>query len=382
MIVLLNPHKNHLYGKVKQQIEIGKNRVSKLKYFFEAFIKVPNTGYLIDHQNFPDHIFSIKVLLKSIFLKSIFIKEWEYLNEIKITKPLVKWNELTDKDTIIMSAKDLKYNGIRKKLIKTKVQNLLLLTYHYGSYPDIEYAALLSFKGKIHLVSELSLTSKPLIKKFLPPFKRESSFGYCIDKKFNIYKNFSDRKQKALAIGTINLGLPASETVCKYLNSMRLENTHHYRTQLYYYSKNSKMIDAFFNARNKHKIPKDKSKLISDKYHFYDLNKLLNSYKIVLLPPDSYFRSAQLIFEAMGSGCVVVTMPDRSLKKLGIIEQIHYVPFDFQNNISNLDLFLKNLLKKKEYLKKIHLEAFKISKNFRKEKISIKVMNMLKNIEK
>ena len=81
----------------------------------------------------------------------------------------------------------------------------------------------------------------------------------------------------------------------------------------------------------------------------------------------------------MGCGTVVITMADKGLEELGILEGVHYVAFDFENNLNNLDIFLQNLLKKKDYLNKIHEQALKISKNFRKENLSLKLKNFFEN---
>lgn len=72
-------------------------------------------------------------------------------------------------------------------------------------------------------------------------------------------------------------------------------------------------------------------------------------------------------------------MKDKGLEKLGILEDVHYVAYDFDKNLDNFDFFLKDLLTKKDHIQKIHEEALKISKNFRKENITNKLISFLES---
>ena len=381
MLVLLNPHKNHLYGNVKQRIDQGLKNISKLNFFLKTFIMVSNTRYLIDRQFFPETPKSLKFFFKSIFFQNYLLKEWQIMNGIKNQKSIITWDKLTKNDTIILNAKDLRYKNIGKRLEKTSVNKLILLSNHYGTHPSAEYEALSKFKGKINLISEVSMRERPLIKDYLPMIESEYTFGYCINEKFKCDKIFSNRKERAIAVGTINLDLPKNnESLRKYLVDNDLDNNHHYRTKLYNYSKNSKLIDTLFNVRHKHQISKKKNEILTKNYHTYDLNELYNSYKLAIILPDSLKTVPQLIFEALGSGTVVVTMYDKGLEQLGILKDVHYVAYDFNQKLDNFDIFLKNLLKKKNYLQKIHEEALKISKNFRKKNITNKLKSFLESI--
>ena len=379
MLVLLNPHKNHLYGKIQQRIDMGLKNISKLEIFLQSFIMATNTGYLVDKEFFPETPKSLKFFFKSKFFQTKLLKEWEHLNKIHTQKPIISWDKLTDKDTIILSAKDLKYKKIEKKLKKTNVRKLIIHSNHYYTNPDIQYKALSNFQGKFHLISEVSMRFKPLVKDFLPMIEAEHSFGYCVNKKFKCYENFMNRKERAITFGTINLDLPRNIALRKHLNNNGLLISQYYRTQLYNYSKDSKIIDSFFNVRHVSKISKKEDQKLTQNYHNYDLNELLNSYKLALLVPDSLKITPQAFFEAMACGVVVVTMEDKGLEEMGIFKGVHYVAFDFENNLNNLDTFLQNLLTKKNYMQKIHEEALKISKNFRKENISYKLKNFLEN---
>ena len=379
MLVLLNPHKNHLYGKIQQRIDSGLKNISKLEIFLESFNMSSNNGYLVDEEFFPETPKSLKFYFKSKFFQNKLFKEWQDINKIHIQKPTISWDKLTEEDSIILSAKDLKYKKIGKKLKKTKAHKLLIHTNHYYGTPDIQFESLLNFRGKFYLISEVSMRHKPLIKDFLPIIEKEHSFGYCINEKFKCNINFIDRKEKAITFGTINLDLPRNITLRKHLNNNGLIISQYYRTQLYNYSKNSENIDSFFNIRHKSRISKKEDKNLTQKYHNYDLNELLNSYKLAIVLPDSLKITPQAVFEAMGCGTVVITMADKGLEELGILEGVHYVAFDFENNLNNLDIFLQNLLKKKDYLNKIHEQALKISKNFRKENLSLKLKNFFEN---
>ena len=112
MLVLLNPHKNHLYGNVKQRIDQGLKNISKLNFFLKTFIMVSNTRYLIDRQFFPETPKSLKFFFKSIFFQNYLLNEWQIMNGIKNQKSIITWDKLTKNDTIILNAKDLRYKNI------------------------------------------------------------------------------------------------------------------------------------------------------------------------------------------------------------------------------------------------------------------------------
>ena len=122
MLVFLNPHKNHLYGKVRQRINSGESNVPKLNYFLQAFLKINNSKYLIDKQRFPEYRFNLLELFYLIFFSRRQLKQWEKLNDIKINKPMISWREVSFEDTIILNAKDLKYKKMSKFLKNTKAK--------------------------------------------------------------------------------------------------------------------------------------------------------------------------------------------------------------------------------------------------------------------
>ena len=74
-----------------------------------------------------------------------------------------------------------------------------------------------------------------------------------------------NRKERAITFGTINLDLPRNIALRKHLNNNGLLISQYYRTQLYNYSKDSKIIDSFFNVRDVSKISKKETLLQSKK---------------------------------------------------------------------------------------------------------------------
>lgn len=382
MLVFLNPHKNHFYGKVKQRISSGEANVAKLKYFLNAFLKIKNSKYLIDKKKFPEHPFNLYELFNLFFFTKRQFKEWEKLNDLKISKPIITWNEVGYNDIIILNAKDLKYKNISQSLRYTKAKKILFLTNHFCHHPDLGKGVLSNFKGEIELLSELPVRSKPVFKDYLPNKNRETIMGYAISDRFFLKKNFLDRKKKALVIGSYSLGRKRNQIVNLYFKKNKLTGAQHYRYMIdKNVAPNSKVVDNFISERSRDiSSRKNFIKKVNNYYNF-NLNDRLNSYKLFICPPDSFDIKPQLMFEAMACGSVVITNTDRTLEELNIYEGQHYVGFDFRNNLNQLNKFVENLLENEiEKLETIHINALKLSKNFRFDNVVKNTVNFLKNI--
>ena len=99
---------------------------------------------------------------------------------------------------------------------------------------------------------------------------------------------------------------------------------------------------------------------------------------LLICPPDSYDVLPQLMFEAMACGTVVITNIDPTLEELNIYEGLHYVGFDFKNNVNQLEKFVEDLLNNDlERLKTIHDNVIKLSKNFRVDQVIKNTVNFL-----
>jgi len=379
MLVFLNPHKNHLYGKVRQRINSGESNVPKLNYFLQAFLKINNSKYLIDKQRFPEYRFNLLELFYLIFFSRRQLKQWEKLNDIKINKSMISWREVSYEDTIVLNAKDLKYKNISKFLKKTKAKKILLLTNHFCHHPDLGKDVLSNFKGEIELLSELPVRSKPIYKDYLPNKNSEIIMGYTIADRFFYKKKFFERKKKAIVIGSYSLNRKRNQIEQSYFNNNKLNGSQHYR---YMIDKNirskSKVIDNFTSERSRSNVSKKDFITKVSRYYSTDLNEKLNSYMLLICPPDSYDVLPQLMFEAMACGTVVITNIDPTLEELNIYEGQHYVGFDFKNNINQLEKFVEDLLNNEaEKLKTIHDNVIKLSKNFRVDQVIKNTVNFL-----
>jgi len=141
---------------------------------------------------------------------------------------------------------------------------------------------------------------------------------------------------------------------------------------------NSKVIDNFTSERSRSNISKKDFITKVSHYYSFDLNEKLNSYMLLICPPDSYDVLPQLFFEAMACGTVVITNIDPTLEELNIYEGLHYVGFDFKNNINQLEKFVEDLLNNDvERLKTIHDNVIKLSKNFRVDQVIKNTVNFL-----
>lgn len=380
MLVFFNPHKNHLYGKVRQRMNSGEASVPKLNYFLQAFLKIKNSKYLIDNQRFPEYRFNLIELFYLIFFTKRQLKNWEKLNEIKINKPMIFWREVSFEDTIVLNAKDLKYKNISKFLKKTKAKKLLLLTNHFCHHPDMGKEVLSNFKGDIELLSELPVRSKPIYKDYLPNFNSESITGYTIADRFLYQKKFFERKKRAIVMGSYSLHRKRNRIEESYFKKNKLNGSQHYR---YMIDKNiapySKRIDNFISERSRSSNSKNDFIKKVKQYYDFDLNEKLNSYMLSICPPDSYNLLPQLMFEAMACGTIVITNTDRTLEEINIYEGQHYIGFDFKNNLNQLDRFVEDLLNNDlERLKTIHNNALKLSENFRVNQVIKNTVNFLK----
>ena len=381
MLVLLNPHKNHLYGLVKQRLDSGEAVITKLQYFLNSFIKNPNSKFLVDRQAFPDNPFSLRIFFSSLFFEDKRLREWERFNDFPLKMPLVTWDEISEKDTIILSAKDLRYRKLPRLLAACNAGKLVLLTNHYCHHPDVGQHALSGFQGRIELISEVPVSMKPIYKDYLPPFIKEYCFGYVVSDRFFCKTKFLERKKRALVTGSYSLGRKRNVVVESFLYGNELNGSQHYRYKI---DKNvvpsSTMLDSLLSERSRDKMLNKKFKSSVKDYYSMDLNEAFNSYMLVVVPPDSFDVTPLIMFEAMACGAIVVAMADPTLEALGIFEGKHYVSFDFKGDLNALDEFLRSSINESEQLHTIHENALKLVEGFRSKRVKSKVDNYLEGL--
>lgn len=379
MISVFNPHKNHLYGLVRDRIDLGEANISKLNYIFNVLVQDSETRLLIDRQFFPDNRITLKSFIRNLQPHTKQVENWLSLNNWDFNLVHTTWSSLTADDIILLNSKDLRYPKLRQRLLYTKASRLVLATNHYCHHPQAAKDSLSGFQGTIDLISELPVKQKPVYREFLPTNSRETSFGYVIDVRFRSKVPIENRHRQAIITGSYSTNRKRSRIVENYLKSKNLTGSQHYRAQIDQLTlpTNSKLT-RLLNCRNRGMAGfGDKVK----NYYSFDLCEVLNSHMFCVIPPDSFEVAPQLLFEAMGCGNIIITMPDPSLEQLGIFEGVHYIGYDFKENIDNINNFVDDLTSNADDYFDIHVNALNISANFRSDKITQKVTHFFSTLD-
>lgn len=196
-------------------------------------------------------------------------------------------------------------------------------------------------------------------------------FGY--EPRFKCYKNFRERINKAVGLGSIN---PIDDPLlpkfkkCSILKFFGKEGYMHPLRK--FIQDNSNLlfneIDSFFPNP---KLQKDFS---------YDAVEKLNSYTMFVNDCGiSNFPPART-FEGIACGCVMVAENNKIYEDLGFIPDFNYIAFppkDYQEMINKISFYQNN----PEKLLYIQKNSIELSKEFSHKKISEKLYSDLQQIK-
>ena len=344
-----------------------------------------------------------------------FGKNHYFLNKLE-ANIILKYNKINGKVKSIFKASDIRDDDV------------VIFYSHKNSDFDLSHTPGRKFCNLNHFFFMKSENGKPLYDFLLPEYfdgyicesdvlndslffrkylpienKKMILLPYVAEDRFEKKTNLSERKNKALALGSCGVEIDLFQPVygTRALHPMRTciwENRNN----------NIEQVDCMIEKLEHNELPypiKDDDSIVVNFIkrvynHFYstrnsafrksgknagyynrDMVKLLNEYKMFIYPEDITGVPALGFVEGMSCGCAYIGLDSTMYTKLGMLPGVHYIAYD--GTYAGLIDKVKYYQNHTEELEKIAENGYQFVKdNFTKEKVFYNFIHQLENYSK
>lgn len=403
-IVFHNPHTDQWFKRPLNYLVTRTNSVDKYSFIFNYIYKREKIIYVyLDKSNCLVYGSIISILRKNIPPRIEFYL-WVLTNRLNPFKfRIIKNIENLKKNDILLSFiishftnLSGKFNTSRKYLTacfsKTKAYKVVHLS-HYGYNASIGSEN--TKKAEINLfVAENNLSkNSPFFKHFFDWYKKDVYMLPFVPKeRFKNIKKFNERKNKAIATGTLTLPLIDNDFTGFYGNGILQPM----RFKIY---KNKEKIlsciDSYIANIEENKVNHNitsntffLSKLINTiysrfslkqkKYFSFNIVQKYNEYKMFIVPEEVIGLPGIGFVEGMLCGAAFIGIEDPMYKDIGLIAGINYIGYD--GTLGDLVNKIRFYQQNNEKLEKIANAGYLfVQSNFNKENVMKKFLKYLEN---
>lgn len=370
-----------------------------------------NVFLLKTYDNIVNHI-NIKTMKDGAILrKALSDKSIEILNYVPIKKKQEAIKEQF-KSAITYLGNSIDKNRIRTiyDISEIKQDDIYIAWYYFPSHMKIlkdlkckkvvmgQHFILLPFNGDFSsmgvnwFVNQIDVSKNEFINYFFN-LKNVNimTLPYTFENRFKCKRDFRERKEKALSIGTIStVNGKGYDIYIEYMNDICLQPMR----KIIYEKGSNKYIDVYNNFLftmgynneiNIHSKFSDYIKgKISDwkeagqtKYYTFDMVEKYNEYMMCVCGEEKVGLPGIGFVECMACGCAYIGLDHEMYTSLGLIPGIHYITYDgtYDDLINVIQYYQNNV----DELEKIAIQGRKyILKNFNRDVVMNKFFEKLK----
>lgn len=369
-LILKNPHCSG-HGKTVAHTILRKKLIFKYVYLIDYLKdKRKKTAIFVDGTKTSFSVIGIKLIFFKKFFSFIELLLWMAINRINPFQNRIYFNskKLTKHDILVDSCRSL-----NDKIKDFKGIHLIFFTHYFLNAEQT--AEKLKKIPNLLAVAENDLTTNSFFLKYFSFINQVYHLPFVFGQRFESLRNFSERTNKCLAIGTIapvdDENLVFREFFkCDILQPMRkiiAENAEKYKSEFdskITLFKNFSTIDKAIFKKQWHTrfllkhLPFLLKIAYADQhknYFKFDIVEEFNSHKMFVCPEELIGLPSVNVFEGMATGCVFFGIDDPMYTNLGLIPGVHYIAYE-KDNFGDL------VQKIRYYQKNPHLLE-KISKN-------------------
>jgi glycosyltransferase involved in cell wall biosynthesis len=376
-----NPHHNFWF---KKPSNYGLNRkcAQKYTYLFDYFLKENKNIYIyVDRykdtsqsfvlQNYIPPIVGIYLWIIKNKINPLRVKIITNINKIQKTDVLFSFlfGNFTNPEGVLTNARK-KSNEL---IGKSPVFKVLHLTHFM-------YSASLGSAASKQIKPDLFVAENNLFRN--SSYFRKYFYWYCKDvytlpfvpnDKFINTKNFYERQNKAMAMGTIAAPLDDKAFFChfghKIVQPMRVKIYENRECLL-------DIIDSFISPIIEINEVNGNAESGQKKYFSLDIVSLFNNYKMFVVPEEINDLPGISFVEGMMCGSAFIGLKDPMYEDIGLKDGINYIAYD--GSLNDLVLKIKYYQNHQEDLEKIANNGYQLARNnFDKETVAINFINQI-----
>lgn len=380
-LVLANPHTQN-FGKSLSGVLLRRKDFLKYDYFIEFYInnRAREVAFLIDGTRTS---FS-GVGLAPIFSQRIFawleLKMWMLINKINPFRIKVYFDiaDLDPKNDILFDfSRSIVDVDNQEKLLLHRFQGIVMVHFtHY--FKDVRrLASYLRTIPNYIIVAENDLTTNDFFKRHFGFVEKVYHLPFSFGKRFVPKKNFDERINKCLALGSITR--VKDREFLEYFGDS--EGLHLMRKRIYANPENvsdemDSLIRGFDDTSNVREVLPGESLIArlakkhlpffllekfyptpQIKYFQFDIVEKFNDYKMFLCSEESVGFPSINVFEGMMTQNAYVGIDDPMYTSLGMIPGKHYIGYK-DNDLSDLLRKIRYYQKKPDELRQIAMAGY------------------------
>ena len=190
--------------------------------------------------------------------------------------------------------------------------------------------------------------------------------------KFQKLKSFNERKNKAIATGTITFPMEGKE----FLSFFGHDMLQPMRNKIY---KNREdlvdYIDSIISPINE----SGGSDTKQEKYYSYDIVELYNNYKMFVVPEEVSGLPGIGFVEGMKCGSAFIGLRDPMYTDIGLQDKVHFIGYD--GTLNDLKCKIEYYQKQQSELEEIACNGYKfVVENFNKQSVVTKFIKDIKSL--
>lgn len=347
-LIIYNPQAG-MYGKHVWSFIIRKKDHDKLFYILELSKSHSNIV-----QFYTDGLassFPLFPYIKNIFLKKLLSYVefflWCLLNRVPLKS--IKITQPSDDNVLFTMANKssvLTDNTYSKSFLKDfRGKKIIHMSHYFEKTKKVSKAAkecqirYAMAEAPLNVISNYFNTYYDFIEGFL-------SVPFALRKKYKVIKQFDDRLDKCVAIGSTH-SMARSADNEDFQKFFRQDSWHWMRRKIYDEKQSLKnIIDCKISdyhrdegvKERKTKFGKILNLMFSGRqrsYMSFDIVELYNNYKLVVSPEEDTGAPSINFVECMACGCLYIGADIETYASFGLEEGIHYVSYE-KNNLSSL----------------------------------------------
>jgi glycosyltransferase involved in cell wall biosynthesis len=209
-----------------------------------------------------------------------------------------------------------------------------------------------------HMIAEADLKKSSYFNKFFYFIDNVYILPHVLREKYIKIKNFSERKNRCLALGTLIISKEIDESIKDHFDFFQINTFHLMRKKLFENKiQLEDFVDCLINFHNEKIIEiTNKSKFYKKynifriiynlffmsegkEYHNMDIVEKYNEYKMFISPEENVGLPSVNFVEGMACGCAYIGLDHSMYTDAGMIDKKHYIAYngtmeDLKNKIS------------------------------------------------
>lgn len=344
MLIFYNPHIDDFLGELPYFKVRGRKSTKKYGFLIsESLQQFGNISVVIDETAssfIPSSILSKMPRVVRILLSEIEFALWKKINGLSNKVNRINYVERDNRNDALLifsynSATGGKLFAERLKLFESFPFVVAHLSHYFMM--TSEKSNNLKKVGNIWLAGDSDISKNIYFKFFFDWYKKDILvLPFAVNRRFQSYTPFENRKNSCIATGTIiNLDEERNTARHRDFKSFFKVNSYHPVRKMIYDlpAENNQAIDSKINlVRGEVSANRFKNLLrqfSASQKNYFKLNFLeeYNLYKFAVVGEELAGFPALGSLEAMACGCALIAQPDY-YKGLGMIAGIHFIPYD------------------------------------------------------